>query len=126
MGYRTDYARVRGLGTAHEGAGHWWAQRISSIALIPLTPLFVFPFGRALGGGHEALAALYSGWWHAFVAVAFILVACWHLAQGLQVVIEDYVPEKALRTGLLIGNTLFCWGLAAAGVLAVATILFRA
>ena len=126
MSYRTDYARVRGLGTAHEGAGHWWGQRLSAIALIPLTPLFVIPFGRALGGGAEAMAATYSSWWHAFIAVAFILVACWHLAQGLQVVIEDYVPEKPLRTALLIANTLFGWGLAAAGVLAVATVLFGA
>ena len=125
MAYKTDYARVHGLGSAHEGVGHWWGQRISSVALIPLTPLFVIPFGRALGGGHEALVATYSSWGHAFIAVAFILVAFWHLAQGLQVVIEDYVPQKPLRTALLIGNTLVCWGLAAAGVLAVATILFR-
>jgi succinate dehydrogenase / fumarate reductase membrane anchor subunit len=125
MAFKTDYARVHGLGSAHEGAGHWWGQRLSSIALILLTPLFVIPFGRALGNGHEALVATYSGWGHAFVAVAFILVACWHLGQGLQVVIEDYVPQKGLRTGLLVANTLVAWALAAAGVLAVATILFR-
>jgi succinate dehydrogenase / fumarate reductase membrane anchor subunit len=124
MAYRTDYARVQGLGTAHEGVRHWWGQRISSVALAILTPLFVIPFGRALGGGHEALAATYGQWGHAFVAVAFILVACWHLAQGLQVVIEDYVPAKAPRTALLVANTLGCWALAAAGVLAVATLLF--
>lgn len=126
MSYRTDYARVQGLGTAHEGVRHWWGQRVSSVALIPLTPLFVIPFGRALGGGHEALAATYANWWHAFIAVAFILVSCWHLAQGLQVVIEDYVPNKATRTAALLANTLGCWGLAAAGVLAVATLLFGA
>ncbi len=126
MSYKTDYARVQGLGSAHEGVGHWWSQRISSVALILLTPFFVIPFGRALGGGHEALVTTYGTWGNAFVAVAFILVTAWHLAQGLQVVIEDYVPGQTMRTALLLANTLFGWALAAAGVLAVATILFSA
>ena len=126
MAYKTDYARVHGLGSAHEGVGHWWMQRLTSVALIVLTPLFVIPFGRALGGGHEALVATYSGWGHAFVAAAFLLVGAVHLMHGLQVVIEDYVPQKPLRTALLIANTMFGWALAAAGVFAVATILFSA
>ncbi len=125
MGYRTDYARVQQLGTAHEGVGHWWGQRISSLALIPLTPFFVIPFGRALGGGYEAIVATYSSWGNAFIAVAFLLVGFWHLAQGLQVVIEDYVPQKSLRMGLLIANTLFNGALALAGTFAILTILLR-
>ena len=126
MAYKTDYARVRGLGSAHEGVGHWWTQRLTSVALIVLTPLFVIPFGRALGDGHAALMATYGQWGHAFVAAAFVLVGALHLMYGLQVVIEDYVPNKSLRTGLLIANTLFGWALGAAGVLAVAAILFSA
>ena len=126
MAYKTDYARVQGLGSAHEGVGHWWTARLTSVALIALTPLFVIPFGRALGQGHEALVATYSSWGHAVIAAAFLLVGAFHLMHGLQVVIEDYVPEKSLRTGLLIANTLFGWALAAAGVFAVATILFSA
>lgn len=126
MAYKTDYARVRGLGAAHEGVGHWWTQRLTSIALIVLTPLFVIPFGTALGQGHAALVATYSGWGHAFVAAAFLLVGAVHLMHGLQVVIEDYVPNQSLRTVLLVANTLFGWALGAAGVLAVATILFSA
>lgn len=126
MGFRTDYARVQNLGAAHEGVGHWWSQRISSLALIPLTPLFVIPFGRALGGGHAAIVATYSNWFNAFVAVAFLLVGFWHLAQGLQVVIEDYVPGKGTRVGLLLANTLVCGAFALAGVFAILTILLRA
>ena len=125
MGFRTDYARVQHLGSAHEGVGHWWGQRISSLALIPLTPLFVIPFGRALGGGFEAIHATYSNWGNALVAVAFLLVSFWHLAQGLQVVIEDYVPQKGLRLGLLLANTLLCGAFALAGVVAVLSILLR-
>ena len=126
MRYKTDYARVHGLGAAGDGVHHWWMQRISSIALIPLTVLFVIPFGRALGSGHEAMIATYSNFGHALVAVLFFLVGFWHLAQGLQVVIEDYITSKPLRVGLLLANTLFCGTMAIAGTLAVATILFRA
>lgn len=126
MAYKTDYARVRGLGSAHEGVGHWWTQRLTSVALVVLTPLFVIPFGRALGNGHEALLATYGQWGHALVAAVFVFVGALHLMYGLQVVIEDYVPRKSLRTGLLVANTLFGWALGAAGVLAVASILFSA
>lgn len=126
MAYRTDYARVQGDGAAGEGSHHWWSQRLSSIALIPLTLLFIFPFGRTLGGGHEAFVATYSNLWHALVAVLFIIAAFAHLQQGLQTVIEDYVSSKATRTAALVANTLLCWAFAIAGVLSVATVLFSA
>ena len=124
MDYKTDRNRVLGLGAAHEGAAHWWSQRISSVALIPLTLLFLFPFANALGQGHAAVLALYHGWFHAFVAVLFLAVAFWHLSQGLQVVIEDYIPSKAPRTVLLLLNTLLNGAFAAAGIFAVAKIAF--
>ena len=126
MGYKTDYARVHGLGAAGDGVHHWWMQRVSSIALIPLTVLFVIPFGRALGSGYDAVLATYSNFGNALVAVLFFVVGFWHLAQGVQVVVEDYVPSKPLRVGLLLANNLFCGALAIAGTLAVATLLFRA
>jgi succinate dehydrogenase / fumarate reductase membrane anchor subunit len=126
MGFKTDYARVHGTGSAGEGVGHWWAQRLTSVALIPLTLLFIVPFGRALGGGHEAFLATYSNLWHALVAVLFIITAFAHLQQGLQTVIEDYVPSKGLRTGMLVANTLLAWALGVAGVLSVASVLFGA
>jgi succinate dehydrogenase / fumarate reductase membrane anchor subunit len=126
MRYKTDYARVQGLGAAGDGMHHWWMQRVSAIALVPLAVLFVIPFGRALGAGHEAMLATYQTFGHALVAVLFFLVGFWHLALGMQVVIEDYVPHKPTRVALLLANKLFCGTLAAAGVLAVATILFRA
>lgn len=126
MGYKTDYARVHGHGAAGEGIHHWWSQRITAVALIPLTLLFIFPFGRTLGGGYEAFVATYSNLWHALVAVLFIIAAFAHLQQGLQVVIEDYVSGKAARTAALLANTLLCWAFAVAGVLSVATVLFSA
>lgn len=126
MSYKSDYSRAHGHGAAGEGLHHWWSQRITSIALIPLTLLFIFPFGRALGGGHDAFVATYSNLWHALVAVLFIIAAFAHLQQGLQTVIEDYVPNKTQRTAALLVNMLLCWAFGVAGVLSVATVLFSA
>ncbi len=119
-GYRTARARVRGLGAAKEGTDHWWSQRVTAVAMVPLSILFVVPFARALGAGHEHALALYADPFHALVAVLFLAVGFRHLALGLQVVIEDYVLHKGWRTGLLIANTMSCAVLALAGVFAVA------
>ncbi len=123
---KTPMNRVLGLGSAKDGVEHWWAQRLSSIALIPLTLLFVFPFLSAYGQGAEfgaegylAVRAIYSDPLNAVVAILFIAVNAWHLQQGLQVVIEDYVHAKAPRTALLLANTFGSWGLAAFGVFAL-------
>lgn len=122
--FRTPRARVSGLGTAHGGTHHWWSMRLSSVALIPLTPLFVIPFARALGAGHDAVMATYTNPFHALVAILFIAVGIHHLMQGLQTVIEDYVSAKGWRTGLLLGNTLVCAALGLMGVFAVLKIAF--
>ena len=124
MSFQTDRNRVRGLGTAHEGVRHWWHQRLTSIALVPLALAFLFPFARTLGHDHATVLGLYRQTEHALVAVLFIGVSFLHLAQGLQVVIEDYVHGKAARTTLLIFNTLICGLFAVAGIFAVAKIAF--
>jgi succinate dehydrogenase / fumarate reductase membrane anchor subunit len=126
MSYRTDRQRVHGLGTAGDGTHHWWSQRLTSIALVPLTLLFLFPFVRVLGADWETVRAIYATPLHAVVAVLFLLVGFNHLRQGIQVVIEDYIHDKPLRTGLLLANILVCWGLALVGVFAVAKIAFTA
>jgi succinate dehydrogenase / fumarate reductase membrane anchor subunit len=124
MRYRTDRQRVQGLGTAHEGTGHWWSQRLTSIALVPLTLFFLFPFVRSLGASWVEVQAVYSTPMNAIVAILFLLVGFRHLQQGIQVVIEDYLHDKPLRTASLLANTLICWGLALSGVFAVAKIAF--
>ncbi len=126
MTHRTPRARVSGLGAAGQGSHHWWLQRISALALIPLTVLFMVPFARALGGAHAEVLAHYAHPFHALVAVLFIALAFRHLALGLQVVIEDYVHAKAWRTGLLVGNSMFCFTFGLAGVFAVLKIAFTA
>lgn len=122
MGFRTERARVTGLGSAHGGTHHWWQQRLSAVAMIPLTLLFVVPFARALGESHAHVLALYGQPFHALVAVLFLGVGFWHLAQGLQVVIEDYVPRTGWRAALVMANIMFCAVFALAGIFAVAKI----
>ncbi|MEL6280286.1 MAG: succinate dehydrogenase, hydrophobic membrane anchor protein [Pseudomonadota bacterium] len=126
MSIKTPMNRVLGLGSAKSGTEHWWAQRISSVALVPLTILFLFPFLSALGGGYEAVRAAYASPFNALVAILFIAVNFLHLQQGLQVVIEDYVHEKRSRTVMMFCNTLLCGLLGAAGVFAIAKLSFGA
>lgn len=124
MTYRTDRARVSGLGAAGHGTHHWWIQRITAVAMIPLAILFVVPFAQALGSSHAEVLATYANPFNAVVAVLFLAVGFHHLSLGLQVVIEDYVHGKAWRTALLLGNTMLCAAFGLAGIFAVLKIAF--
>ena len=124
MSMKTPMAHVIGLGSAKDGVGHWWSQRLTAIALLPLSLLFAIPFGGAIGEGHAAVMALYGQPFHAIVAILFIAAAFYHLSLGLQVVIEDYVHAKGSRTLLLVGVPLGCVLFAAAGIFSVLKIAF--
>ena len=118
MRYQTDRARVEGLGSAKQGTGHFWEQRISAIALLFLVPLFVFPFAYNLGDGYEAVRAAYAHPVNAIIAIAFFLTAFLHLFQGVQVVVEDYVHGRAGMV-IIIAPRLLCTLFALVGVYAV-------
>lgn len=122
MSYLTDKKRVQGLGSAKDGTGHFITQRVTAIALIPLTLLFALPFGYNLGAGHERVIEAYSHPINAIIAILFLATVFTHLRLGLQVVIEDYVHGHGMRTALLIANTLFCWLFGLSGVFAIAKI----
>ena len=126
MGYRTDRQRVQGLGSAKEGTGHWWRQRVTAVALVPLSLFFLFTFARSLGADYAAVRAAYASPFNAVVAILFILVAFYHLQLGLQVVIEDYVHGNAARTAAIVTSTLLTSAVALTGVFAVARIAFSA
>lgn len=126
MAYKTARGMAIGLGASGTGVHHWWTTRVESVALVPLGLLFVFPFAEALGEGHIAVRQVYGHWFNAIVAVLFLAVAFHHLMLGLQVVIEDYVQHKGWRTGLLLGNTMFCALFGLAGIFAVLKIALLA
>ena len=126
MSFITDRKRVDGLGSGQGGVEHWMSQRLTSIALIPLSLLFLFPFIGNLGADHAAMLQTYAHPFHALVAVMFFIVVCKHLQQGLQVVIEDYVHGHRTLLASLILNKLFCGGMAVTAIFAIAKIAFSA
>jgi len=124
MSFKTPKALAAGAGSAGTGTHHWWTQRITSVALIPLTALAIWPFATALGGERADVLAAYADPFNAIVAILFLAVGFHHLAQGLQVVIEDYFHHKVWRTGLLLGNQMLCALFGFAGIFAVLKIAF--
>jgi len=123
--FRTPRARVLGLGSARSGTGHFWEQRISAIALAFLAWFFILNVARHLGDPYEVVRASFARPFNAIVALGFILTASLHLAQGLAVVIEDYVHGRA-GVILLICVRLFCALLALVGVFAILKIALGA
>jgi len=122
MSFITDRKRVQGHGSAKDGTGHFIEQRITAIALVPLSVLFILPFAYNLGAGYDRVIEAYSHPVNAIVAILFIFTVFTHLRLGLAVVIEDYVHGKGMHNALLIANTLFCWLFGLTGVFAVAKI----
>ncbi len=123
---RSPLGRAIGLGSAKEGVGHWWAQRITAVALVPLTLWFVTAV-IALAGADRAV---FVDWIHhpvPAVLLVLLLVATFHHgALGLQVVIEDYVENPALRLGFLIVMRLAAIVLGVLGIFAVLKLSFAA
>ncbi|MFT3972291.1 MAG: succinate dehydrogenase, hydrophobic membrane anchor protein [Amaricoccus sp.] len=124
MQFRTDRQRVQGLGTSHSGVHHWWSQRLTAVGMLILVPLFLFPFVRALGTDFETAREIYGHPFNAVVAILTLAVGFLHLKQGLQVVIEDYVHDKPVRTAMLVANVVLCAAFAFTGIFAVAKIAF--
>ncbi|MDE2789779.1 MAG: succinate dehydrogenase, hydrophobic membrane anchor protein [Paracoccaceae bacterium] len=124
MDYRTDRQRALGLGASGEGSQHWWSQRVSSIALVILTPLFLWIYVPLLGADHADVRQAFGHPFRAIAGILFIMVLFHHLRQGLQVVIEDYVHNRPVLTALTIGSTLFCWAFGVTGVFAIASMAF--
>ena len=116
---RSKLGRVRGLGSTREGVHHWWAQRMSAMALLPLSLWFIYSLISLTGSDYYAFQTWASEFGNSVFLVLF-LVAMFHHAQlGLQVVIEDYVHSELWKMGMLLfvkyGSVLF----AASGIFAV-------
>ena len=119
MSLRSPLSRVLNHGAAHDGVSHWWVQRVSAVALAPLC-LWLAASLLLLPTRNHAIVAHWIGvGLHPVLLVLTILVATWHAWLGLQVVIEDYVPQAAARIALLLISTFTNALLAATGVYAV-------
>lgn len=119
MSYRTPLARARGLGSAKEGTGHWLAQRVTAVALVPLSLWFVAAVLVHASSDHEAFVAWMSAPATTVLWIAFLVAAFHHAQLGVQVVIEDYVHAPWLKVASLVVLKLLAFLLALVSVYAV-------
>lgn len=119
MAYLTDRKRATGMGSAKSGTHHFWAMKVSSVALLILVPLFIFTFGSILGSDYDTVIAYFARPFPALVAALTILVGFKHFNDGVQVLIEDYV-HGMMEKVLIILMTCLSYGAAATGVFAIA------
>ena len=116
---RSPLGRALGLGSAKEGVEHWWLQRITAAALVPLSVWFIIAIIRLVGADIETVRDWVSAPMPAILLVLLLIATFWHASLGLQVVIEDYVHSPLTKLGLVIVVRLGCFAVAVAGIFAV-------
>lgn len=99
---RSPLNRARGLGPAKEGTHHWWAQRLTALALIPLTVWLAVSVVCMAGASHAEASAWIGSLWPAALLILTIVMTFHHGQLGLQVVIEDYVHNEALKIAAIL------------------------
>lgn len=124
MSLRTPLSKVRGLGSAKSGAEHFWRQRLTAIANLPLVILFVAVIVWNLGGDYGSVSASIGS---PLIAILFLLMICsavYHMYLGMQAIIEDYVHSEAYKIAAILGNTFFSVVIGLAGAFAILKLSF--
>jgi succinate dehydrogenase / fumarate reductase membrane anchor subunit len=119
---RTPLGKVRGLGAAKHGAGHFIAQRVTAIALLFLVPWFLISLIAAVRGGYDGAVDFIASPLNAVLILLAVATALYHMRAGMQVVIEDYIGKAGTRVFLLILNTFVAVALFAFSAFSVLTI----
>jgi succinate dehydrogenase / fumarate reductase membrane anchor subunit len=125
MSLRTPLARVLQHGAARDGVSHWWVQRVTAVALAPLSVWLTLSLLWLPTGNYGAVAQWIGAGLHPVLLALTVLLAVWHAWLGIQVVIEDYVTRTAPRLLLLLLSTFVNALLAAIGLYAVLRIALR-
>jgi len=116
----TELSRVRGLGAAHHGVMHWWLQRVTAVAMLPLCLWFISSLvANLLSSNVVKLAEWLASPLHALGLMLLLIAAFVHAKLGLQVIIEDYVKCPVSKYALLLGNVFVCYGALALGILSI-------
>lgn len=102
MSIQTPLGRVRGHGSSKSGTQHFWYQRLTAVALVPLTLWFVWSVVRYTGAPYEQVIAFLSDPVSAVAMAMFILVGLLHMLLGVKVVIEDYIHRESTKIALLV------------------------
>lgn len=116
---QTPLKRVRGLGSAKEGAHHFLVQRLTALALVPLAIWFIFLVLTVLHADYAQARAIVQQPFAATWLIAFVIVSFWHAQLGLQVIVEDYVHTRWLELATQIAIRFFCFAGALVSVLAI-------
>ncbi|HLH97448.1 MAG TPA: succinate dehydrogenase, hydrophobic membrane anchor protein [Xanthobacteraceae bacterium] len=120
----TPLARVRGLGAARSGTTHFWLQRLTAVANVPLTIAFVVILVSLLGRNHAAAAQILGSPLVAIIMLLFIISITTHMRLGMQVIIEDYVHEEPARMILIMANIFFSFAVALASAYGILKLSF--
>jgi succinate dehydrogenase / fumarate reductase membrane anchor subunit len=112
--------RVRGSGSAGGGTHHWWVQRVTSMALLPLSLWFILSVAGHTGATHAEIVLWIARPLNAVLLLSFIVISFQHAASGIQVVLEDYVRGEMSRTLSILAVKAVCWIL---GLLAALSVL---
>jgi succinate dehydrogenase / fumarate reductase membrane anchor subunit len=121
---KTPFARVRGLGTAHSGTEHFWMQRLTGIANLPLIIAFLVVIVSLVGSSQASVIATLSNPFVAMILLAALISVLIHMRIGMQVIIEDYVHTELRKILLLMANTFFTLAIGIAAVYAILKINF--
>ena len=124
MNMRTPLGKVRGLGSAKSGTEHFWQQRMTAIANIPMVIFLVWFCVYMVGAEREDMVDIIANPLVALMLVFTIISVTWHMRLGMQVVIEDYVHGEGSKLICLLGNTFFSLAVALTGLFAVLKISF--
>ncbi len=120
---QTPLAKAMGLGSAKSGVAHWWAQRVSAVALVPLTLWFAASIIAHSGSDYAAFIAWLRSPLTTAPMILLLIALFHHTALGLQVVIEDY-GHSGPKFAAVIAVRLGCVGLATAGIVATLSVAF--
>jgi succinate dehydrogenase / fumarate reductase, membrane anchor subunit len=122
---RSKLSIARGLGSAKHGVSHWWLQRVTAVALIPLSLWFVYSVVNVLLSTNiTEVAVWFSSPVNALLFSLTMVATFWHAKLGLQVIIEDYVKAPVAKYTLLLANTFFCVAAALFTVIAILKLHF--
>ncbi|MCF8468972.1 MAG: succinate dehydrogenase, hydrophobic membrane anchor protein [Sneathiella sp.] len=119
MGMKTPLKKVRGLGSAKDGTTHWWHQKVTAIAMIPLFIITLAYIINLVGADYSHIRYVLGTPFAALVMLLLIVAMFYHLKLGLQVVIEDYIHTESTKVALLLLNSFSCAVIGLAAALAV-------
>jgi len=123
--FRTNLNKARGLGSAKEGTHHFWLQRLTALANIPLVIFLIGLIVMLVGKDYATVISWLANPLVALLMAALVISGIWHMKLGMQVIIEDYIPSHILRSLVLAANSFFCFLVAGALIIALLKIVLN-